>query len=518
MNLSDLAWTVVRTSEQASVLIVIVLGVQWMVSSRIPAAWRYALWLPVILRLLLPITPESRFSLFNLFTRTPTPIPHYQFSVTTAPRRTIPVVLPEETLPVVQRERVSWKPSAIEVAGGGWFALALLLMLRSIFGNWRCGRKLAQFQSIRDERVIALFEVARRDLGVTRKVNLVEHATVGSPALFGAIRPRLLLPSGLGQKFSDRELRHIFLHELAHIKRGDLYVNWVLVVLQAVHWFNPLVWWAAGRIRSDREFACDAMALDYANEFKPVEFGETMVKVLETFSGFQRAAGTIAVVQDRSELKRRIRMIATYRPARRGAVFWATLLIGICVAGLSDAQTKSERLNSQITAAQTQDSRTNVVQKNLVEIHDTEAPKGENAHLTGAPLISNRLETITIPEFGIPVETPLSEVIKTLSKEVKEHDPKRKGINFLLSSQTDRPGPDEPALMEDFKIKVSPPLRNARVLDVLEAIKTGVVPRGELPTGRPLKYSDRRICRRVYVVCREPALLTYIQTEQRQLS
>ncbi len=250
MSFTEPGWAIVRCSGQASILIVVVLAIQWLLSSRIPAAWRYALWLPVILRLLLPITPESRFSLFNLFARTPEPVPHYQLNIRTFPGQTIPMVPVEESFPEDRPERRLWRPSAIEIAGGAWVGLTLLLLAQSIRTSWKFGKSLRRCHSIEDGRIREVFENARRDLRVTQNVCLVEHAAIGSPALFGAVRPRLLLPPGLGEKFSDRELRHIFLHELAHVKRGDLYVNWLLVVVQALHWFNPLVWYACRRARA----------------------------------------------------------------------------------------------------------------------------------------------------------------------------------------------------------------------------------------------------------------------------
>ena len=53
------------------------------------------------------------------------------------------------------------------------------------------------------------------------------------------------------------QLRHVFLHELAHLKRFDIAVGLLTAVVQTVHWFNPLVWLAFRRMRDDREVACD---------------------------------------------------------------------------------------------------------------------------------------------------------------------------------------------------------------------------------------------------------------------
>jgi beta-lactamase regulating signal transducer with metallopeptidase domain len=64
---------------------------------------------------------------------------------------------------------------------------------------------------------------------------------------------------GFLRSFSTEELRFVFLHELAHVRRRDILMSWLMALLQVVHWFNPLVWFAFSRWRADRELACDAL-------------------------------------------------------------------------------------------------------------------------------------------------------------------------------------------------------------------------------------------------------------------
>jgi bla regulator protein blaR1 len=77
-------------------------------------------------------------------------------------------------------------------------------------------------------------------MGIRCPIDMIETARVGSPALFGLVRPRLLIPPGCLRAFRETELRHVLLYELAHPRRGDLWLNWWMVWIQAVHWFNPL--------------------------------------------------------------------------------------------------------------------------------------------------------------------------------------------------------------------------------------------------------------------------------------
>src|SRR5437763_16965944 len=103
-------------------------------------------------------------------------------------------------------------------------------------------------------------------MGVGAPVVVVEMEEVGSPSLFGFVRPRLLLPAGLTRSFSLEELRYVFLHELGHIKRHDILIGWLMTAVQILHWFNPFAWLASYRMRMARELACDALALSCARE------------------------------------------------------------------------------------------------------------------------------------------------------------------------------------------------------------------------------------------------------------
>ncbi|MFG6486952.1 M56 family metallopeptidase [Roseateles sp. BYS78W] len=82
-----------------------------------------------------------------------------------------------------------------------------------------------------------------------------------SPALVGLLRPRVALPADFEQRFSPTERELILAHEQVHRDRLDNLWNLLACVLTALHWWNPLAWWAACRLRADQELACDAAVL-----------------------------------------------------------------------------------------------------------------------------------------------------------------------------------------------------------------------------------------------------------------
>ena len=152
------------------------------------------------------------------------------------------------------------------------------------------------------------------------------------------MRPRLLLPTGLVSSFTPEELRHVFLHELAHIKRHDILTGWVALGLQIVHWFNPLVWLAFYRLRADRELACDALALSYARTGENESYGLTIVKLLEGFGQPVWGPGLAGILENKQQMKERISMIAKFHKSDRGLALAVLLLAGLAVVTLTDAQ------------------------------------------------------------------------------------------------------------------------------------------------------------------------------------
>ncbi|MGG1984773.1 M56 family metallopeptidase, partial [Brevibacillus brevis] len=147
-----------------------------------------------------------------------------------------------------------------------------------------------------------------------------------SPALMGIWRPQIWLPENLLDKLNEHDLRHIFLHELAHWKRRDIPVNSIMSVLLILNWFNPLLWYAASRMRQDQEMACDALALTYLQETEVPRYGYTMIKMLELNARPKPIRFTAGFSSSKKQVKRRIEMI---RHFQKRAYTWT--LSGIVV-------------------------------------------------------------------------------------------------------------------------------------------------------------------------------------------
>ena len=352
-----------RTSLEAGILVMLVLAIQWLFHRQLTPPWRCALWLLVAVRLVLPFSFNSETSIFNLLPRsakiefsTPAQTTTAAPAITSRQISPPPLQLPkiaeqsQKPMPVVEsplasalaspapvQSRFTWSWPLLIFAI--WLTGVLVLATHVVVSSFRLWRRCAPLPPLSRAWATDVLHECCRQLQLRNPPVLLESREVGSPALHGLFRPRLLLPKGFTEKFSAAELRFVFLHELAHLKRRDLLLNWLVVVLQIAHWFNPLVWFGFARWRAERELACDAMALDAAGEGQNKEYGRTILRLLDNFTRPMAAPGLVGILEDKSQLRRRIGMIASYVPTR-GWPRLAMALIGVlAVIGLTDAQT-----------------------------------------------------------------------------------------------------------------------------------------------------------------------------------
>ena len=323
-----------RTSWQGSLVVALVVLTQALLPKQISPRWRHALWLLVVIRLALPWSIETRLSLFNWVSpslpalskkTTPGVATQGQFQESDNPQgETIAPALEGRAWRLAQRCL--------------WLAGAALLSGHLFLTTYRLSRAIRRQRPVTDPAVLKLFEDCKQEMNVSTPLTLVETSSVSSPALLGFIRPRLLLPAGLPRGFSPEELRYIFLHELGHLKRWDIPLNWLMSLTLIIHWFNPLVWYAFRRLRADRELACDALALTHAHETERRPYGNTIIKLLEHFSRPAIVPGLLGILEPQNQMKRRINMIAKFRKTNDWPILAASVAVTLAMVTLTDAQ------------------------------------------------------------------------------------------------------------------------------------------------------------------------------------
>jgi beta-lactamase regulating signal transducer with metallopeptidase domain len=104
------------------------------------------------------------------------------------------------------------------------------------------------------------------DLGLESRMSVLESPLIDMPMVIGAVKPVILLPLGIVNGLSPKEIENILAHEIAHIKRHDYLVNLVQSLGEILLFFNPFVWWISKIIRQERENCCDDLAVGYTGD------------------------------------------------------------------------------------------------------------------------------------------------------------------------------------------------------------------------------------------------------------
>ena len=153
-----------------------------------------------------------------------------------------------------------------------WLFGATLMSLRIACLAGGTGRIRKQCRPLDNPDTAEIAEGFRKAMGIAREVRILVGERIVSPAAYGIFWPALLLPASLATGIPSECLRAALAHELAHIRRHDYLVNLVQLLVEALLFFNPAVWWISHRIRVERESCCDALAdgitggdLDYAS-------------------------------------------------------------------------------------------------------------------------------------------------------------------------------------------------------------------------------------------------------------
>ncbi len=131
------------------------------------------------------------------------------------------------------------------------------------------------------------------------------------PGVVGLLRPVLLLPEGIADRLTPSQLEAVLAHELCHVRRRDNLFASVHMLVEALFWFHPLVWWIGTRLVEERERACDEGVLTLGNE--PRVYADAILSVCKLYveSPLQCVAGVTG-----ADLKRRIEAIMTNRTGR----------------------------------------------------------------------------------------------------------------------------------------------------------------------------------------------------------
>ena len=383
---------------QVSLLIVLVGCVDVLIRKWIWPQVRYALWLMVLVKLILPpgmyvsssimaqlepfeldlSTSKQTGPLSDTFSSPIVDAPSgYRLSIVApmdAPAE-IPVVnaftvkAPDYHGPTNRAKPSKWFEAFTHLS---WQSYALLVWLLGMgaLGIWlsvklcRLRREPAE-ATLKDALPSSFHDtMARcaRHVGLHYTPGVIVTRGIMCPAVTGVIRPVLLMPVGFIRQLSRQDIEHMLMHEFAHIKRGDMVIHGLYMVLQIVYWYNPLLWLVSRQMHHLREICCDATVAGILKE-KTMAYRQTLLDIAKRYltQTTHPGLGLLGLFENTNYLGARLNWLK--RPSwRHQRLRWLTIVIlvvsmTLCVLPMAQAKgpvdqdiaESSDPVNSDLT-------------------------------------------------------------------------------------------------------------------------------------------------------------------------
>jgi bla regulator protein BlaR1 len=193
-----------------------------------------------------------------------------------------------------------------------WFC-GFIVLLFVWFVRWKkVSATLRDGAPLREGREVEALRRLERLGGIRKKIEILLSRESMEPGILGVFRPVLVWPEGISTRLEDAHLHAILAHEVWHVRRNDNLTAAIHMVVEAIFWFHPLVWWVGARMVEERERACDEEVLHLGNQ--PQIYAESILKVCEFCVGSPLSC--VSGVTG-SDLKKRIVSIMNKNVARK---------------------------------------------------------------------------------------------------------------------------------------------------------------------------------------------------------
>ena len=274
---------------------------------------RYWLWMAASLKFLVPFS-----LLIALGGRMATP------RVVTGTQTTFFWAMEQVTQPFAHQRSAVISPAVPAAISSSHLELLPILLV----STWLCGlivvlliwclrwRRISRIVSdavlLPEGRETQALQRLQNKAGMKPHVSILLSRTSVEPGIFGVFRPVLLWPEGISHLLTDEHLEAILAHELWHVRRRDNLAATIHMLVEALFWFHPLVWWVGARLVEERERACDQEVLALGSQRQI--YAESILKTCEFC--VEAPLACISGVAG-ADLKKRIVQIMTQKAAER---------------------------------------------------------------------------------------------------------------------------------------------------------------------------------------------------------
>ncbi|AGA59582.1 antirepressor regulating drug resistance protein [Thermobacillus composti KWC4] len=312
--MTNLFFTVVNMSIAAGFTALVVIAAR-LALRRAPAVLSYLLWIAVAVRLVIPVRLASPLSIMRPIE--PLAAEDSGFMTFVSPELKTTAMdagmrgierMAETMMPAAKVPGVDMLDMLIRLGGIIWIIGVIVLLARSAVNYWNVRNSIRTAVRIRD--------------------HIYESDRIDTPFVFGLLKPKIYVPTGL----SEQELTYVLLHEQTHIDRRDYVIKPLAYIMVIIHWFNPLIWLSYALMSKDMEMSCDEKVLDKTGGRHKRPYAAALLSCAVRSSGL-RAGSSPAFGEN--QVKARIRNILAYRKPSARVIAGYMLAIAVLIAACS---------------------------------------------------------------------------------------------------------------------------------------------------------------------------------------
>jgi len=327
MDLLSIFEILILSSLIGDILVLAILAIKKLLKNNLTPTFHYYIWLILIIKLIIPYGPETSLNISNIYENN-----HIQIATNENTEKIQNNSLIQAKTyqgNSIQKEvfqslnkGVNRIPISISLENRIhvekiffyiWITIVALLIGVLMTGYKKLNRIIKTSIKIVNTTHEKILYNYLKIMNIKTNVELLYSSKISSPSLCGLIKPKIFIPNNIAFSISDEDFRYIIMHELTHLKNKDIIINWILTLLSIIYWFNPILIYSFRKIRQDCEHSCDDKVISYLDQGENVQYGNTLIRVLELVGKNNKIVGITSMVISNSEIKRRIIMISKYR-------------------------------------------------------------------------------------------------------------------------------------------------------------------------------------------------------------
>lgn len=363
--IASIFYQILYMSILASIIGLVILFIQKIINRKISPKCNYFIWFAFIIILIFPIAIPSKISIYNYMDFKEVKVVENDYVVNQLEdRNSYNEVKANNNMNNIKLSYRNFKIIFANVM----LLISALKLIRLLISNYTFIKEFGN-EIVKDKRILGILDECKNELGIKRNIKIINQNTAKLPAIIGIVDVKILYTETL-DSFDDEALKNMFLHELAHYKRKDNLMNFAIMILEDLYWFNPIIKYMFKYIKREMEFATDELAIKNMNIEQTRTYCKTILDAEEMNS--TKLVPALGFVDELKYVDKRIDFISLKPKFRKFskiisfATIFIVLLICLVFYPTSYGITNTPKLYLQTTDG------------NLTEISNTEDLDDEN--------------------------------------------------------------------------------------------------------------------------------------------